>query len=515
MIRVRLTVVIAVAALLIPSLVGGPQDLSWAAPMAMKTEVTVALTTDATTLDPARPTVTNDTVIANYFYDYLLWRTVDGKLAPRLAESWRNVNETTWEVKLRRGVKFHNGEPLTADAVKFTYDRVLDPANKIPGRGQISTIQEVKVIDPLTVHFITKAPDPTLASATLFRQAIIPPQYFKQVGEAQFALKPNGTGPFVFKEWVKDGRIVAEANPNYWGGAPKVKRVTFRPIPEYATRVALLRTGEVDLIPAVVPDQAEAIGRDKGIRIVTTPTLRTMFLIMRPDRPPLDDKRVRQALNYAVNKESIVKNLLRGFGVVAKSQVVGPVFFGYNPDMKPYPFDQEKAKQLIAEAGYPNGFTIDLWTPAGRYTLDKEIAQVISAQLARVGVQARVTPFEWGVYAKAQLEKKLNSLNLFAFAGPYDAAGIYHSLFVTNQPWGVGPYWSRPEIDRAVDRARSSLDSKVRQESLYRAAAMIREEAPVLFLHHLVEIYAVRDGVNFVARPDELVDLFSAGTIVK
>jgi peptide/nickel transport system substrate-binding protein len=493
----------------------GPMAPSWAGPAAMKTTVTVALTTDATTLDPARPTVTNDTVIANYFYDYLLWRTVDGKLAPRLAESWRNVNETTWEFKLRKGVKFHNGEALTADAVKFTYDRVLNPDNKIPGRGQISTIQEVKVIDALTVHFITKAPDPTLASATTFRQPIIPPKYFAQVGEAKFALQPNGTGPFVFKEWVKDSRIVADANANYWGGAPKVKRVVFRPIPEYATRVALLQTGEVDLIPAVVPDQADALGRGKGIRIAKTPTLRTMFLIMRPDRPPLDDKRVRQAINYAINKESIVNNLLRGAGVVSKAQVVGPVFFGYNAGMAPYPFDQEKAKRLIAEAGYPNGFTLDLYTPAGRYTLDKEIAQVIAAQLARVGVQARVTPYEWGVYAKLQLDKKLGHLNLFGFAGPYDAAGIYHSLFVTNQPWGVGPYWSRPAIDRAVETARTKIDPAVRQQALWQASAMLREEAPVLFLHHLVEIYAVREGVDFVPRPDELIDLFSAGTIVK
>jgi peptide/nickel transport system substrate-binding protein len=503
------------AVLLVLSLIAGPGDPSWAAQMAMKTEVTVALTTDATTLDPARPTVTNDTVIANYFYDFLLWRTVDGRLAPRLAESWRNVNETTWEFKLRRGVKFHNGEPLTAEAVKFSYDRVLNPDNKIPGRGQISTIQEVKVIDPLTVHFITKAPDPTLASATMFRQPIIPPKYFKDVGEAKFALQPNGTGPFVFKEWVKDSRIVVEANPNYWGGVPAVKRVIFRPIPEYATRVSLLRTGEVDLIPAVVPDQAEALGREKGIRIVTTPTLRTMFLIMRPDRPPLDDKRVRQAINYAVNKESIVQNLLRGFGVVAKAQVVGPVFFGYNPNMQPYPFDQAKAKQLIEEAGYPNGFSLNLYTPAGRYTLDKEIAEVIAAQLGRVGVRAKVTPYEWGVYAKLQLDRQLSHLNLFGFAGPYDAAGIYHSLFVTDQPWGVGPYWSRPALDRLVETARTKIDPATRQQALWRASAMLREEAPVLFLHHLVEIYAVRDGVNFVPRPDELIDLFSAGTIVK
>jgi peptide/nickel transport system substrate-binding protein len=513
--KVRLAALAAIVVLMVVSLIGVPGDQSWAAPMAMKTEVNIALTTDATTLDPARPTVTNDTVVANYFYDFLLWRTVDGRLAPRLAESWRNVNETTWEFKLRRGVRFHNGEPLTAEAVKFTYDRVLNPDNKIPGRGQISTIQEVKVIDPLTVHFITKAPDPTLASATTFRQPIIPPRYFQEVGETRFALQPNGTGPFIFKEWVKDSRIVAEANPNYWGGAPRVKRIIFRPIPEYATRVSLLRTGEVDLIPAVVPDQAEALRRERGVRIVTTPTLRTMFLIMRPDRSPLEDKRIRQALNHAVNKESIVTNLLRGFGVVAKAQVVGPVFFGYNPNLQPYAFDQEKAKQLLAEAGYPHGFSLDLFTPAGRYTLDKEIAQVIAAQLARVGVRARVTPYEWGVYAKMQLDKQLGHLSLFGFAGPYDAAGIYHSLFVTNQPWGVGPYWSRPALDRVVETARTRIDPRVRQEALWQAAAMIREEAPVLFLHHLVEIYAVRDGVEFVGRPDELIDLFSAGTIVK
>jgi peptide/nickel transport system substrate-binding protein len=319
----------------------------------------------------------------------------------------------------------------------------------------------------------------------------------------------------VFKEWVKDSRIVAEANPNYWGGVPKIRRIVFRPIPEYATRVSLLRTGEVDIIPSVVPDEAPVLGKERGIRIMTTPTLRTMFLIMRPDLAPLNDRRVRQALNYAVDKETIVKNLLKGFGVVAKAQVVAPVFFGYDPAMTPYPYDVDKAKKLLAEAGQANGFDLEFYTPAGRYTLDKEIAQVVAAQLAKVGVRARVTPFEWGVYAKMQLDKKFANLNLFAFAGPYDAGEVYHSLFSTGQPWGVGPYWGLPTLDHLIKIARTKVDPKTRIVSIRKASQILREEAPVLFMHHVVEIYGVREGIDFSPRPDELIDLFSAGTIVK
>ncbi|MBI4277259.1 MAG: ABC transporter substrate-binding protein [Armatimonadetes bacterium] len=484
----------------------GVTGMSTAAPA--KTEAVIVLTTDATTLDPARVTVTNDTLVSYYFFDYLLWRTADGKVQPYLAESYRAINDTTWEFKLRKNVKFHNGEPLNAEAVKFTFDRVLNPDNKIPGRGQIATIKEVKAVDEHTVHFITEKPDPVLATARVFRQPIIPPRYFKEKGEQEFARNPVGTGPYIFREWVKDTRIVGEANPNYWGGVPRLRKITFRPIPEYATRVSLLRTGEVDIVPFVVPDQAAALARERGIKVSTTPTLRTMFLIMRPDMAPLDKKAVRQALNYAVDKESIVKNLLGGYAVVSKAQVVAPIFFGFNPNMRPYPFDLERAKKLLVEAGYRDGFELSFYTPAGRYTLDKEIAEVIVAQFAKVGVRAKLTPMEWGVFAKAQLDFKFAQLNLFAFAGPYDAGEVYNSLFARGQPWGVGPYWTHPELERLLEVARTRVDPKVRTDAIHKAAAIIREEAPVLFMHHLVNIYAARDWVDFTPRPDDMILLY-------
>jgi peptide/nickel transport system substrate-binding protein len=487
---------------------------SKAAPAAAgKSTVTIALTTDAVTLDPSFSTVSNEATIHYHLMDSLLARTPDGKLVPQLADSYRSLNETTWEFKLRTGVKFHNGEEMNAEAVKFSFDRLLNPEEKSPSRGKVSSIKEVKIVDPTTVQFITEQPDPLLpARLAHLASYILPPKYIKEKGNEHFARNPVGTGPYVFKEWVKDDHITVEANPNYYRGAPKVKTIVFKPIPEYATRVSLLRTGEVDVITNVVPDEAEPLGKESGLSIHKTPTLRTMMLAFRPDLTPLDKKEVRQALNYAVDKESIVKNILGGYGEVAKGQVISPVYFGYNPNLEPYPYDPDKAKKLLADAGYPNGVEVEFYTPAGRYTLDKSIAEAVTAQLAKVGVTAKLQPLEWGVFAKLQQEKKFAHMNLFAFAqSTYDADGVIYQLFHSSQIWGVGPYWSTRELDGLAEQGRTTVDPKVREEAYHKAAAIIREEAPVLFMHHLVEIFAVRDGVDFTTRPDELLDVFSTG----
>ena len=480
------------------------------APPAVK-PITIALTTDATTLDPAYTTVSNENTLYYYLFDTLLCRAPDGKLELSLAESYKALDDKTWEFKLRKDVKYHNGEPFNAECVKFTFDRMLDPAEKCPSAGHYSTVKEVKVVDEYTVQIITGAPDP-LIPARLKSLSIVPVKYVKEKGKAYFARNPIGTGAYVFKEWVKDSHITMEANPNYFKGVPQYPKVVFKPIPEYATRVSVLRTGEVDVITNIIPGQADTLAKEPNIVIHKSPTLRTMMLLMRPDLGPLKKKEVRQAINYAIDKESIVKNVLGGYAQVAKGQVLGPMYFGYNPNLQAYSYDLDKAKKLLSSAGYPNGFEIDLYTPAGRYTLDKEIAEAISAQLAKVGIKAKIQPFEWGLYSKLQQEKKFGHLNLFAFMQTtYDAEGILYSLFFKDQIWGVGPYWSNPEVDRLTLLARGTVDPKVREDSFQKALAIIREEAPVVFLHHMMEVYGVKKGIDFTPRPDEILDVFTAG----
>lgn len=503
---------VALALIAVGGLVFAPVALP--APAPARNQVVVALTTDAVTLDPALITSTNERILSFYFFDYLLARAQDGKLVPWLAESYKVLDPTTWEFKLRRGVRFHNGEPFTAEAVQFAFHWVLDPGNRIPGRGQLSTIKEVKIVDEYTVHFITHVPDPILP-ARMLRQPPYPPRYFRERGRDFFLRNPVGTGPYVFKEWVKDERIVAEANPQYWGPAPRIRTIVFRPIPEYSTRVSLLRTGEVDLITHVVPDQAAALARVPGIKVSSTPSLRTMYLALRPDLAPLDKKEVRQALNYAIDKDTIVKHLLNGFGVVAKGQIVSPVFFGYSPGLKPYPYDPQRAKELLSQAGHPNGIDLTFYTPTGRYTLDREIAETIVAQLAKVGIRVKLTPVEWGVYARYQQEAKFAHMNLLAATGLGDAPDSYASAFRTGEPWGVGLYWSHAEVDRLVLLGQSNMNPKTREQAAQKIAQIVREQAPVVFLHHMVEIYAVRDGIEFTPRPDDIVDLFGLGRVTR
>lgn len=479
------------------------------APVSVKeNRVAIALTTDVTTFDPGWATVTNDNIQHFFLMDNLLFRTPEGDLIPWLAVAYKAISQTEWEFTLREGVKFHNGEVFDGNAVKHSFDRLFRADDPSPARARYNTIKEIRVVSPYTTRIITENPDPLLP-ARISMLPIVPPKYHNERGRSHFSANPVGTGPYKFKEWVKDSRIVLEANPDYWKGKPKVDTIIFRPIPEYSTRLALLRTGEVDLITHVIPDDAAKLKTTPGIKVHVTPILRTMELLMRPDLRPLDNKLVRQAINYAINKESIVKDILGGYGEVAKAQVIGPMYFGYNPNLKPYPYDPAKARELLAQAGYKDGFELTFYTPAGRYTLDKEIAEAISAQLRQVGIRVSLQPMEWGVYAQKQQDKAFAHLNLFAFMNTmYDADGVLQGLFRSGVIWGVGPYWSNKRIDDIIDQARATVDQNVRLKLYHEAAEILRDEAPVVFLHHLTEIYAVREGVNFIARPDEVPDVF-------
>ncbi len=470
-----------------------------------KTQLVVATTADAITLDPAFIDSTHERILSYYAFDYLLYRDALGKYGPWLADSYKQVNPTTWEFKLRKGVKFHDGTPFTAEDVKFTYERVMiNPKN--PNQGELVTFEDITVVDPYTVRFITKQFDAGFFFR-IMKQPIVPSKYIKEKGDSYFGRHPIGTGPFVWKEWVKDDHVLYEANPNYWRGAPSVKRITFKPIPEYSTRAALLRTGEVDFIDDVVPDQAAQLAKESGIRIYSGPTLRSYMVILNTHRPPLDKKAVRQALNYAVDKEGIVKNIFRGYGVVGHGQILGPAQFGYDPNLKAYPYDPDKAKQLLTEAGYPNGFEATLLTPSGQFTLDKEMSEAIAGQLSKVGIKVKVQPVEYSVYTAQQNQGKFPEMAMIAFGASFEGGDALERAFASGEPFVSGLYWSNPEVDKLLKTYGSIVDRNAEEKALRKVEEIVRDDAPLIFLHYLVKIYAARDGVQFKPRPD-LVVLF-------
>ncbi len=478
-----------------------------AAPAAQGTpeKVTIAFGSELTTMDPPFFTTSNEETVYYALYDTLVTRAEDLTIIPGLAESWQTPDENTWEFKLRAGVTFHDGTALTSEDVKYTFDRIIGDFMENPAQSKLATIKEVQAVDSSTVRIITSAPDPImLARLAGIVTWIVPKAYIEANGADHFATNPIGTGPYKFVSWKKDEELVLAANESYWQGKPSVSQIGFRPIPEAATRLALLKSGEVDLIQDVPPDQVDVIEADGDLEIATAPSLRSMYVILRSDEPPFDDVRIRQAVNYGIDKEGIIDALLGGNGVISKGQTMGPEYFGFNPDLEPYPYDPDKARQLLSDAGVGSGLSVKFLTPAGRYQQDKTIAEAVAGQLGEIGIQADIEAVEFGVYVTRKLDRTIEPMTLGAWSQPvYDADGVAYLLFHTDEPWGV--HYSNAHVDELVEKARATLDQDARLQMYHEALAIVREDAPVAFLHQMVGIYARRKGAPVTPLPDETI----------
>ena len=475
-------------------------SLGFSAP---KDTVIIAQGVDATTLDPHMHQETPTYNVCRNIYSALVTRTPDEKIVPDLAVSWKVLNDTTWQFKLRKGVKFHNGEEFDANAVKFSIERVINPKTHSPQISDLNAIDHVDVIDKYTVNIVTKKPYPILL-ARLFNHFIIPPKYFKEKGADYLALHPVGTGPYVFKKWYKDEKIELVANKNYYRGAPKVKKLIFRPIPEASSRIAELLTGGVDIITNVPPDKLKEIEKSKIARVTTAPSARVIFIVLDMTREsPLKSKKVRQALNYGVDVDSIIKYVLGGNAYRVATPLT-PAHFGYDPTIKPYPYDPEKAKKLLAEAGYPNGFKMTLLSPSGRYLMDKDVAQAIAGQLNKIGLKINVKVLEWGVYVKQILSRKTESPMFLLGWGntTFDADGTLFPMFRSGERLS---FYSNPEFDKYVDLARQTLDPKKRKEYYSKALHILYDDPGWIFLYQQKDLYGASKRIKWEARPDEAI----------
>jgi peptide/nickel transport system substrate-binding protein len=285
-------------------------------------------------------------------------------------------------------VVFHNGEPFNAEAVRATVERVLDPNQKSPNRANIAEIVRVEVLDEATVNIVTQKPYAPLLNR-LLDFAMLPPRYTAEKGNQGAALRPVGTGPFRFVELVKDDHLIVEAFDRHWRGAPRIRRIVFKPIPEPFTRAAALRNGEVDLVTTLPPNLARELDRVPGIKVHRTPSTWIIYLGLNALKKPLSDVRVRQALNYATDVDALVKNVMDGNGRRLEGPLT-PQMFGYDAGVRGYAPDSGKARKLLAEAGYPDGLEIVLEAPAGRYQGDKEIAEALGGQWQKAGFKPKV-----------------------------------------------------------------------------------------------------------------------------
>jgi peptide/nickel transport system substrate-binding protein len=491
---------------------GGPGP-AHAAPQG---KVIVAQGVDPTTLDPHLHLETPASNVLLQIYDTLLFRDRDLKLIPWLAESWKLVNPTTWEFKIRKGAKFHNGEDVDAEAVKYSLERIVDPNTK-PQR-QITffgLIERVDVVDKYTARVITKRPFPVLENNLALLGNIVPPKYFKGNDMAHLAKNPVGSGPYKFVRWSKDEQIVMEANETWWGGVPKVKTLVFRPIPEHAVRVAALQAGEIDIAVNIPPHLVPVIDKHPRLYASKAPSVRTIFIpiythkfdsankMLGPVEHPTKDKRVRQALNYAVDVDEVIKTVLEGQAIRVATPLT-PRHFGFDATLAPFKLDVARAKKLLADAGYPNGIDLVLNSPDGRYLKDKEVSEAIAGQLTKASIRTTVRVFEWTTYLNKHVYiHAADPMFLIGWGNTnWDADGTLFPLWRSGQPLAN---FSNPDFDGLVEDAKANMDPRARLDRYARALRVFMDEAPAIPLYQQMDLYGVNKRVNFQALSSEQI----------
>jgi len=476
----------------------GPR--SAAAQTTKKRELAVAQGGDISKLDPHFSTSSNDIRVSFNIFDNLTSRHPDGKLSPGLAIQWERTEPTTWRFELRQGVRWHNGDPFTSADAKFSIERTFDPAAKTLVATVFTTIERIEASGPFTLVMHTKKPDPLLAARLAFYGGqIVPRKYLEQVGPEAFNAKPVGTGPVRFISWTKDDRLVLEANPDYWGGKIDADRVTFRPIPETAPRVAALLKGEVDVITQLPPDEWSRVNQNPTTRGAGRLYAGLYVLAVNSKVKPLDNPLVKQAMSLAIDRVAIVKDLFRGRGLVPN----GPIAKGdnhYDPALPPLPYSPQRARERLREAGYQNE-PIHIETTVGYLANDKAMSEAIASMWKDVGLNPVVEVIEYSVRAQKNRERSFKGV---FWSDPTstlsDPDGMMWRLL---GPGGPQDYWRLPEFDDLGNAARFSLDEKFRDEAYRKMTRIFLEHNPWIVVIQPDEDYGLQRYVDFTPNPNQ------------
>jgi peptide/nickel transport system substrate-binding protein len=447
-----------------------------------------------------------DRFLMDHIGDTLLRWEAPGKLAPGLATGWKNIDALTWEVTLQRGVKFHNGEPFNAAAVKFSFDTMLDPAVKSPSKTNHTFVDHVDIVDDYTVRFVTREPFPITPNQLTFLH-MLPPNYIRQVGIDGYRKKPVGTGAYRFVEHIPDTRIVLQANDEWRGGKPPIRTIVYRPIKEDATRVGALLAGEVDLALDIPPELASTVTASGRAKIKTVSSGRVFVMAMSNLDPslPTAKREVREAINYAIDRDSLSKTLFGGASPPAAW--MNPDTFGANPALKPIPYDPARAKRLLAQAGYPNGFDIALDSPDGRYAKDRELAEAVAGQLSQVGIRTTVKLDEWGVHTRRAFSHQTSPLYLYGWADS-KADPESHNRFVLRSN-GTWAQFRDARLDAMVDAIDTEMDRDRRKQLIYELQDYQREIFPITYILQMGFIYGTSPKLDWwQPRADEKVWMY-------
>lgn len=497
--------------------------LGLASGYARAAELRIGMAADVTSIDPHFVNITPNNNIAWHIFDALTHVDENARLIPGLAESWRAVDSTTWEFKLRRGVKFHDGSELTAEDVAFSIDR---PATLTASPGPFTTftrpIVAKQIVDRYTIRLKTVA---SYAMVPYDMNSIFivakKAAHGASTDDFNTGQAAVGTGPYKLVRFARGDRVELARNDHYWGERPAWEKVTFRIVPNDAARVTALLAGDLDAIEYVPTADMKRIGSTPRLRLQQKVSWRTIFFTLdqRREPPPnltdkagralprnpFQDARVRQAIAKAINRPAIVERVMEGAAIPAANLVAPPVF-GHVPSLRPEAYDPDGARKLLAEAGYPQGFATTLAAPNNRYLNDDRIAQTVAQMLARVGIQAKVETMPLAVYfvRARNLEFPFAMLGWGSFAG--DLA--LRSLLMTfdaeqgTGAWNWGRY-SNPKLDRLVTQAFAALEEPKREALAQEAMALAMADYPVIVLHHQLATWAMRKEIVYAARTDE------------
>ncbi len=464
----------------------------------------IGLSAPVTSLDPHNYRSGIDSMLCDQLFDTLVSRDLEMRTIPRLAKSWERLSPTVWRFHLRQDVTFHDGTRFNAEAVKINLERLID-VDKPPRAGfYVAALAAVEVVDEYTVDLITKVPTPPfLTNLGMMVIAMISPAALEEYGD-KVTLHPVGTGKFRFIEWVPGTRLVLAKNEAYFLGAPKLDKVVFSPIPEDVARVMALLSGDVDVIQFPPVEYIQTLTENSKYEILSEDGMRVVGIWFNVERYPFTDILVRKALNYAVDKDVIVDQLLAGAATKASGVLPPGVWGALSYD--PYPYDPQKATEFLRQAGWTDSdgdgivdkdgepFKVTLATCMGKYYKDTEIATVVQAQLRQIGVDVRVEVWEWGAYL-SHLKAREQQFHIQGWGAAPDVDVPLRANFYSGQPWNVMDY-SSPQVDALMDKGLQTMNSEERMGYYYEAQRIIVDDAVWIVLYNEPKLYATQNYVK-------------------
>jgi peptide/nickel transport system substrate-binding protein len=472
-------------------------------PAAVKDSVRVAFRSGTSFLSDIYPIGAAAFTVQRAAFDSLVTADVENdQIVPLLALGWEVLDPTTFRVKLRPNVKFHNGKPLGADDVAFWITQLLDPA--LAFRSSHPNLTGAVVVDELTVDIKHKGGYGMLPMLTVLSPLDKETQL--EIGEEAYRLNPIGTGPFKVVEWAADDYAFLERNPDYWGDNAKLENIRFTLVGEIATKVAMLYAGEADIIDNVPPHLVEQIAKSDDLEIRTAGTMRAYFITVNTFAPPFDDVRVRLAVAHAINTPLIIEKLFAGKGKQLVSIGARSTQY-YNTSLQPIPYDPERAKQLLAEAGYPDGIEVGFDAFSGMLLNDKQAAEAYANQLAEVGIKTDFWAPEWGTFWTKWLAKE-SEISYMTCGNIRYSAVFCHNRHFNSMSRGI--YYNSPEMDDLLNAALAASDPADQKAAMWAVQAFVNENVPYIPTFELDQIFAVNKDLKWVPDADERIYLHKA-----